>query len=890
MTKRFWGWQVLAGLMAVMLMACQEKKAKVVRGPEDMDDARIGVVSGSIQDLMASEIYNDEQLMRFNTGADMLMALNTGKVDVVIDDELGQAMVGLAYPHFTSFEFPVEANRSIAIGVSKRMPELHKEMEAFIDSLRDVGVLDSLRDKWNTRDGAQGKLPIFRSKGTGKPVRVATPADFPPFNMVVKGEVTGFEPEVVEMFADSRNRAVEYSIVDFSGVIPHLAQGLSDVACATMVMTEERKENVLFTTPYAESRPYCFVNPKHIVGSGEGQQAEGMTGIGGVWHELESSFESNLIHEDRYKMLIDGLCVTLVITLFAILFGTLLGALVCWMRMSKRAWLVGVAKTYIELMRGMPVLVLLLLMFYVILVPLHLTGVVVAVVTFSMNSAAYFAEMFRTAIMGIDRGQTEAGLALGLNRIQTFRYIILPQAVRAVIPVYIGEVVALLKGTAVVGYVAVTDLTKAGDLIRSRTFDAFFPLIIVSIIYLTIAWLGGVLLRRLSRKKVPAAGIKEEVRMEDGQASPTLSAVSVAKDGAPLIVVKHLTKSYANGPRVLKDVNTVVRRGEVISIIGPSGTGKSTFLRCLNQLEVPTSGVVEIDGMNILDGRADLSRIRQKMGMVFQSFNLFNGMTVMENIMLVPMKLRGMSRKDARSRALALLDMVGLRSKANQYPEQLSGGQKQRVAIARALAMEPEILLFDEPTSALDPSMVSEVLGVMRSLAQKGMTMLVVTHEMKFAHDVSSRVFYMDEGVIYEEGTPDEVFGRPQKPKTRIFINGIRECSHMVTEDNDFYGMMGGFMDFCQRNCINGRTADGVYHIIEELLLMTGSSVGTVVTMSYAENTSRIEVGFGLPSEVETDLLSREENMIPSAIVRNYAEELKVEGCSITVVVKQAEN
>ena len=239
-----------------------------------------------------------------------------------------------------------------------------------------------------------------------------------------------------------------------------------------------------------------------------------------------------------------------------------------------------------------------------------------------------------------------------------------------------------------------------------------------------------------------------------------------------LISVSHLTKSF-NGNAVLKDVNAEIGKGDVISIIGPSGTGKSTFLRCLNRLETPDGGTILVDGVDVTDPETDISAVRRKMGMVFQSFNLFGNLTVLGNVMAAPCDLLKMPEEEAREKALKLLDRVGLAEKANALPDNLSGGQKQRIAIARALAMDPEILLFDEPTSALDPTMVGEVLSVMRDLAKSGMTMLIVTHEMGFARDVSTRIFYMDQGVIYEEGSPADVFNHPKRERTVEFVGQV---------------------------------------------------------------------------------------------------------------------
>lgn len=239
-----------------------------------------------------------------------------------------------------------------------------------------------------------------------------------------------------------------------------------------------------------------------------------------------------------------------------------------------------------------------------------------------------------------------------------------------------------------------------------------------------------------------------------------------------MIKVHELEKNFGK-LNVLKNISTEIKKGEVVVVIGPSGSGKSTFLRCLNLLEAPTSGDIWIDGKKITDKSANIDEIRQNIGMVFQQFNLFSHMTVLDNIILAPMKLKNSSKEEATKMAMALLSKVGLSDKAVAYPNQLSGGQKQRIAIVRALAMTPEVMLFDEPTSALDPEMVGEVLEVMKDLARDGMTMIVVTHEMGFAKEVGSRLMFMDEGSIVEEGKPAEVFDHPKQQRTQEFLRKI---------------------------------------------------------------------------------------------------------------------
>ncbi len=286
-----------------------------------------------------------------------------------------------------------------------------------------------------------------------------------------------------------------------------------------------------------------------------------------------------------------------------------------------------------------------------------------------------------------------------------------------------------------------------------------------------------------------------------------------------LLRIEHLQKAYSN-VTPLKDVNLTVSPGEVISIIGPSGTGKSTLLRMINRLEEATAGKIYLREEEITAPDCDMSKVRQKIGMIFQSFNLFPHLTVVENIMAAPVALKNLSRQEAYDRAKELLASVGLESKAFSYPDELSGGQQQRVAIVRALAMEPQLLLLDEPTSALDPTMTGEVEAVIRKVASSGVTMMMVTHSMELAQRISTRILYLDEGGIYEEGTPEEIFGDPKKERTRQFIRRLKVLEIKIdSPEFDFYGCNERIASFCQKNDISRTVTEYLYLLFEELCL-----------------------------------------------------------------------
>ena len=314
-----------------------------------------------------------------------------------------------------------------------------------------------------------------------------------------------------------------------------------------------------------------------------------------------------------------------------------------------------------------------------------------------------------------------------------------------------------------------------------------------------------------------------------------------------MIRIEHLRKEYPTAVP-LQDVNVEIHKGDIISVIGPSGTGKSTLIRCINLLDKPTSGKIVIDGEEITARGSDVARIRRKMGMVFQHFNLFPHMTVIENIMAAPMDLLGLSKQEAYDRGIELLRKVGLADKALNYPDVMSGGQKQRVAIARTLAMEPEIILFDEPTSALDPTMIGEVQAVIRDLAKQGTTMIIVTHEMKFAREICNRVFYMDQGGIYEDGTPDQIFDHPQKERTRQFIRRLKVLEYSITsQDFDFIGFNTQIEEFGRKNRISQRKIYHIQSFIEEmcvqiLLPQMKSPLEMQVAIEYSEEKDDADV------------------------------------------------
>jgi polar amino acid transport system ATP-binding protein len=313
-----------------------------------------------------------------------------------------------------------------------------------------------------------------------------------------------------------------------------------------------------------------------------------------------------------------------------------------------------------------------------------------------------------------------------------------------------------------------------------------------------------------------------------------------------MIKVEHLKKEYPN-VTPLQDVSVEIHDGDVISIIGPSGTGKSTLMRCISLLEKPTSGKIYIDGVEITDPGTNIDKVRMKMGMVFQSFNLFGHLTVIENIMMAPVDLLGRSKQEAYEEGMRLLRMVGLVEKADNYPDELSGGQKQRIAIARTLAMDPDIIFFDEPTSALDPTMVGEVQSVIRDLAKTGKTMMIVTHEMAFAQSICNRVFYMDQAGIYEDGSPEQIFEHPRHDRTRQFVRRLKVLELTIkSRDYDFRGVVGQIEEYCRKNHVDSKLTYRIQlcfeEIIQEILMKNLEDPLINVLVEYSEAEEKVNM------------------------------------------------
>ncbi len=472
-----------AQVMVAKKGAAQAGAAAQLASPSDLKDKKIGVLLGSVHDTYAAKTYPNATVLQYKTPSDIVLAVKSGKVDAAIythetllemlrkDDEL--ALMGK--PLFSV---------SVGTGFNKENDGLRGQFNAFLRQTRENGVYDDMVNRWITTGNTQ--MPDISSTKSNGVLTVGIVSDKGlPFTIVQDNRMIGFDVELTERFAAFLGKEPRLMDMEFGSLIAAVSTNKIDMVTSTLMITEERKKQIAFSDPYYELHASVFALRKNIAGAGGGASAAPVS----LFRGIANSFQSNIIQEKRYLLILDGLKTTMVISVFATLFGTLLGALVCFMRMSKEAVLNLPARIYISILRGTPVLVVLMLIFYVVFARVGIDPVIVAIIAFGMNFAAYAAEIFRTGIEGVDKGQTEAGIAMGFTRAATFAHIVMPQTVRRILPVYKGELISLVKMTSIVGYIAVQDLTKASDIIRSRTFDAFFPLVMIAILYFLISWL-----------------------------------------------------------------------------------------------------------------------------------------------------------------------------------------------------------------------------------------------------------------------------------------------------------------------------------------------------------------------------------------------------------------
>lgn len=452
---------------------------------EDLKDKRIAVQLGTVYDLYATKTFPNATVLQYPTFQEVTLSVSTGKAEAGLSDIDVLNEVMRANPNLVTLGKPIFKS-PVAAGFRKTDPDKRAAFNAFLKEIRQNGVWADMVDRWMTkRDQRMPELPKAATRGT---VVVGTSSGGFPFAAVQNNELAGFDIELAKRYGAYVGAEIRFVDQDFAAHIAALVSGKIDVILASMFDTEERRKRIDFSEPYFEQDSYAFTVKANTVAAATDAGAGTAPPSPSFVERVQSSFRSNIMLERRYLLIWDGLKTTAIIAVLATIFGTALGALVCYMRMSPLALLHVPARIYISVLRGIPVLVLLMLIFYVVFASVNISPVLVAVVAFGMNFAAYVSEMFRSGIESIDKGQSEAGIAMGFTRTQTFGFVILPQMIQRILPVYKGEFISMVKMTSIVGYIAVQDLTKASDIIRSRTFDPFFPLIMVAVLYFVIAW------------------------------------------------------------------------------------------------------------------------------------------------------------------------------------------------------------------------------------------------------------------------------------------------------------------------------------------------------------------------------------------------------------------
>lgn len=483
-------------LLAAGGSAAQEAPLRL----QDLHDKRIAVLTGSAGDHAARRHFPGAQFVDLSTAADAALAVATGKADAFVHNKSVMINLVAKSSHLQLIDQAVD-KLAVAVAINMENATLQAEIDGVLTSLESEGELQRLRSKWvDSPYTTPPTMPTFDNTGTHGVLRIGTSGQSEPFSFYANGVHAGLDIELGYLIAQRLGKRIEIVDFNFEGLIPALQSKKIDVAISNFNVTEERKKLVRYSIPYFENDISALV-----LAQGAAAKPGGLS----RWFQgVSDSFYSNIIYEKRYLLIWDGLKTTVIISVFSALFGTLLGGVFCFMRMSQSRLLTVPASLYIAILRGTPVLVLLMLIFYVVFASINIDPVVVAIIAFGMNFGAYTAEIFRTGILGVDKGQTEAGIALGFTRVSTFVNVVLPQTIHRILPVFKGEFLSLVKMTSIVGYIAVQDLTKASDIIRSRTFDAFFPLVMIAILYFLISWVLLLSLEYLERVTDPKHGRK----------------------------------------------------------------------------------------------------------------------------------------------------------------------------------------------------------------------------------------------------------------------------------------------------------------------------------------------------------------------------------------------
>ena len=486
-------------ILLFFLTACSAKLSEeptVYSKVEDLYGKKVAATIGSSQEAKLSAEHPQIEILRFETDADLLNSLMAHQCEAITVDQHIFLYFNQLLDCAVAFDKPLfTVGLGFCFGKDYNV-ELREQFNQFLKHIKADGTYDQIVDRWINK-AHTSRMPDIPQPQEGMPIRIATNSAAPPLVFIKDGELVGFDVEIAKRFAAYVGRPIIWSDMNFTALIPSLVSRKQDMVMCGVNITEERSKSIDFSDPYFDCSSIVAVRKEnsagYVAGTGDMQKDT-------FFKNIATSFKRNILEENRYLLIIDGLKITLIISLLSCIFGTLLGALVCWMRMSRNKFMNMLANVYINLMRGTPVLVLLMIMFYVIFAGTSLDPVMVAVITFGMNFAGYVSEMFRAAIESVDKGQTEAGIALGFTPFKTFIYIILPQAFKQVLPVFKGEAISLIKTTSIVGFIAVQDLTKVGDIIRSRTFDAFFPLVMVAVLYFVLSWIFAAVLDFIGKK------------------------------------------------------------------------------------------------------------------------------------------------------------------------------------------------------------------------------------------------------------------------------------------------------------------------------------------------------------------------------------------------------
>lgn len=794
---------------------------------------QIAVESNTAMETATREKYPNAEIVYVSSPVEGFMLVKSGGADAfAADSNVARHALKEKFPDLMIYGEPYGEISNMVVGISRKSSIDHAEelINAYLKEVHEDGTLEDMYRRWII-EGDYDSYQEVHAEEPDRVIRIITTGLTEPYSFVRGEEIIGFDVELMKQFCLWANAELELIMTDWEGAFSLINSDKADYLISNLYSLDGSRETMLFSDPYLTIQTVLVQKNDQYISADTHMSLS----------DIRYRFVHNFLEEDRWYVILVGIRSTIEITLYSMMLGTLLGMILCGMKFVHNKWVSSAIDGMTSFLSAVPSIVVLMFFYYVLFGGKHKMWI--AVLSFALCFGTSISDAMKVSIDSVDRSQLIAAEILGLDRLRIFTKILLPQAMEQFILAYKSAMVSLLLGTSVCGYVTIIDLTYASQLIRSRTYDALFSLILIAFFYYVLSCLMNAVVdwcyNRVYRNHQPLPQVDRDTAWKTGHNTlKDQEEVQSRKDNGPkeksIVKLSHLKKKFSDS-EPLSDVSLEIQKGEVVSLIGPSGSGKSTLFNCLYGLKKPTSGEIRLFDIDFLNcSEEEQKLLRHRIGVVMQGNYLFHHLTIIENLVIAPVYVLGKSWQMAYEEGMRILDTVGLVEKAWNYPKDLSGGQKQRVQIARALAMEPQLLILDEPTVYLEQLMVREVEVVVHALKENGMTMLIATHDLQFAEEVSSRILFLDQGQIMEEGSAEDILHHPKTERCRQFLSSENTFACAVKDGFDYPGTIAGMENYAQQWEMERRQSIKLEQLLDDLCMTLLLASGQYKVIRYS--------------------------------------------------------